>query len=263
MAMRKLLLSILAVVSSGLVFAQDQIYKRDGTVVEARVRTVGDQSVIYVLYSDQHGAEYTLQKKEVDKIRYENGSIESFKLEDEYGARYGHPYENRPGKYKPHVLALAPIQFTENGIAGVSVSYECAIDKQGFAAFYLPAILEFNTTQQNTNNSDPMFYLMPGIKIYPTGSFGTCKYAIGPSFVIADGQKTAISQDINYNNIYTEQSHFLMGIMVNQSVNINPTPHLYLGTEFGLGYTYIDEIGGSAHNASVLVNFSFKLGFRY
>src|ERR1035437_299617 len=98
--------------------------------------------------------------------------------------------------YKPNILALSPLQFTENGIAGVSISYEHAIDNRSIVAFYIPAIVEFNLSNtQNTantnNNSDPMFYIMPGIKIYPTGAFSPMtKYAIGPSLVIADGQRT-------------------------------------------------------------------------
>jgi len=261
----KLLFLFFVMLLSGVAFGQDRIYKTDGTVIEAKIRTVGERSITYVLYSDPHGPEYSALQSDVDKIRYENGSEESFRNDNSYVGRSGIRHINLPSKYRPTVLAFAPIQFTENGIAGVSVSYERAIDKQGIAAFYMPAILEFNVSNTgNTNNGNPMFYLMPGIKIYPTGSYGPCKYAIGPSFVIADGEKTGNTYDQQGNPITSfQQSHFLMGIMVNQSININPTPHFYIGCEFGLGYTYVDDVAGANQGESVLVNFAFKLGIRY
>jgi hypothetical protein len=172
--------------------------------------------------------------------------------------------------YNPNIIAFAPLQFTENGIAGFGVSYEHAIDARSIAAFYLPVGVEFNLTNTrntaNTNkNSDPMFYINPGIKIYPTGGFGPmAKYAIGPSLVIGDGQRTVTD---NYytvsNNYYQVKSHFLIGMMINQSINISPTPWLYIGTEFGIGFTYIDKVGGAEQGMSTLVNFNFKIGVRY
>lgn len=179
--------------------------------------------------------------------------------------RYDDHNAYRIRSLRPNILAFAPIQFTENGVAGFSVSYERAIDSRSIVAFYLPAVLEFNlaNTQQtgNTNgNSDPMFYLMPGIKLYPTGGFGRmAKYAIGPSLVIADGQRTVP----DYYGGYDIQSHFLLGILVNQSVNISPTPWFYVGCEFGLGFTYIDKVGGISQGTKPLVNFNFKIGLRY
>ena len=174
------------------------------------------------------------------------------------------------GNHRPNIIAFAPLQFTENGVAGFSFSYERAIDSRSIVAFYLPAVVEFNlaNTQNtgNTNgNSDPMFYLMPGIKLYPTGGFGPiAKYAIGPSLVIGEGQRTVGSSNYYFTgNYYEVQSHFLLGMIVNQSVNINPTPWLYIGCEFGMGFTYVDRVGGISQGTKPLVNFNFKIGLRY
>jgi hypothetical protein len=171
---------------------------------------------------------------------------------------------------KPNIFSLAPLQFTENGVAGVGLSYEHAIDNKSIAAFYMPVVLEFNLSNtQNTGNfnknSDPMLYFMPGIKLYPTGGFSAkAKYAIGPNLVIADGQRT-VSGGYNPPNYYPYQveDHFLIGMLVNQSVNINPTPWLYIGTEFGLGFTYVDKVGGVSQGVKELVNFNFKIGRRF
>ena len=182
------------------------------------------------------------------------------------GDRYEDRRSNNPYN-RPNILALAPIQFTENGVAGVSVSYEHAFDERGIVAFYAPAVLEFNLSNtENTNNtnrnSDPMFYVMPGIKIYPTGCYGyMAKYAIGPSLVIAEGQRTVSAYP--YYNSYDVRSHFVFGMIINQSLNINPTPWLYIGSEFGLGFSYIDRVGGESQGVKALVNFNFKIGYRF
>lgn len=169
-----------------------------------------------------------------------------------------------------NLLAIAPIQFTENGLLGVGISYERALSPGGVVALYLPAILEFNTLVESNygglsrNTFDPLFYLMPGIKLYPSGNDGLLKYAIGPSLVIADGRKTIhdYTPTLGYFN-YRPQNYFLLGAMANQSVNISPTPRLYLGVEAGVGFTYYDRIGTVEQVTATLFQFSFKIGYRF
>jgi hypothetical protein len=176
--------------------------------------------------------------------------------------------EPRRNMLGPNVIAFAPIQFSENGVAGLGLSYERALDEYDVISFYVPAMAVLNTSSStdafgNTNhNSNPMFYLMPGVKIYPTGGFGLAKYAIGPSLVVAGGTGTDTKHIYNsYNE--TSYSRFLLGMMVNQSLNINPTPHLYIGGEFGFGFTYFNKQNGENTNTKGLVQFSFKVGYRF
>jgi hypothetical protein len=183
-----------------------------------------------------------------------------------------------PRKYGRNVLAFSPIQFSENGVAGLGVSYEHVIDAAGILSFYVPvsAVLSidnsFNTDYYGNTveyRSDPMFYLMPGVKIYPTGCFGKARYAIGPSLVVAAGQKTEYNYDYPYTypgptNYYgVTRDRFLLGMMVNQSVNINPTPHLYIGAELGLGFTYLHLEDGVNRGTVPLFQFGFKVGYRF
>ncbi|PQJ09411.1 hypothetical protein CJD36_019405 [Flavipsychrobacter stenotrophus] len=161
------------------------------------------------------------------------------------------------------VLAIAPMQFTENGV-GLAVSYEQAVDKEAIVAFILPVIVTFNLAhdQKYGNKQDAMFYFMPGIKFYPTGGFGKIKYAIGPSLVLGAGQKT----EPVYNPIvpeYKTRSNFLLGIMVNNSINFNATPHFYLGLDFGFGFTYIHKLDGENQGINGIVEGGLKLGYRF
>ncbi len=175
----------------------------------------------------------------------------------------------KTNKYAKSVLSLAPVQLSENGVAGVGVSYERTLDKEGIISFYVPATVVLNTNSEQrlgsgAHYSDPMVYVMPGIKLYPTGNQGLTKYAIGPSLVFAKGNRTeADNNPFGYNQTYITRDHTIIGMMVNQSININPTPHLYIGSEFGFGYSYMNRLDGINQNTTGLVQFSFKIGYRY
>ena len=172
--------------------------------------------------------------------------------------------------YNSSIIAIAPIQFTENGV-GLSFSYEKGIDKGGIVSYYLPLIATFNLNNNvsNGDHQDAMFYFSPGLKFYPTSSYGNVKYAIGPSLVIGTGEKTksSTSYDPNYpytaTTTYNTQSKFIVGILVNNSLNINPTEHFYLGLDFGFGFTYINKIGGKNDGITGVVQSGFKIGYRF
>lgn len=186
----------------------------------------------------------------------------------------------KKAKYADNILAIAPIQLSENGVAGFGISYERSLDKAGIISFYLPisAVMNTNSEQRlgsDAHYNDPMMYIMPGVKLYPTGNKGIAKYAVGPSLVFATGQRTDVDNSIlayntypypyyyPYNNMYVTRTHTMLGMMVNQSLNINPSPHLYVGTELGLGFTYLNNLDGVNQGTTGMVQFSFKMGYRF
>ena len=193
------------------------------------------------------------------------------------------PDAPKKAKYANNILAISPIQLSENGVAGFGVSYEHSLDKAGIISFYLPVSVVMNTNSEqrlgsDAHYNDPMVYIMPGIKLYPTGNQGIAKYAVGPSLVFATGQRTEIDNSSlmyytnNYiypygqyypPNLYVTRTHTMLGMIVNQSLNINPTPHLYVGTELGLGFTYLNNMDGVSTGTTGLVQFSFKMGYRF
>ncbi|MFI5196767.1 MAG: hypothetical protein ACHQD8_06735 [Chitinophagales bacterium] len=272
----------IAVVIMALPFcsdAQDKIYKINGEVIDAKIMSVGTRTVTYQRFDNQSGPEYTIMKIEVEKIAYQNGTVDSF--EDML-----HPFrhhirkpDNSDGKttekinYRPNVLALAPLQFSENGL-GAGLSYERAIDKNGIIAFYLPLMLTLNLSNgtyydNNTGtyvngHQDKMFYAMPGIKIYPTGCYGVVRYAIGPSLAIATGEKSSQGYTVGTgSSTYQTQSHVMVGMVINNSININPSPRIYLGLELGFGFTYLNRINGLNQDTNGLAQGSFKIGYRF
>ncbi len=168
-----------------------------------------------------------------------------------------------------NIIAISPVQISENGVAGIGISYEHMLDKGGIVSGYLPVMMVMNTNSEQrlgtgVHKNDPMYYIMPGVKIYPTGSHGLFRYAIGPSLVYATGERT----DWNYTSSSSSSSiktseHSLFGIELNQSVNICPTPHLYLASEFGFGFTYLNRLDGINQTTGALVQFAFKVGYRF
>lgn len=173
-------------------------------------------------------------------------------------------------------IALSPFQYTENGV-GVGLSYERALDRDGYISAYVPFIATFNMQEnsdrmyyynnQRENRNNIMFYAMPGIKFYPTG-MGKVKYAVGPSAVIGVGQKTM--DDYYYDpyfgygqSRYGTYDRVLFGMMINNSLNIYATKHVYIGAEMGFGFTYMDIINNVNRGVTFLTQGSFKIGYTF
>ncbi|MBS1772368.1 MAG: hypothetical protein JST82_05880 [Bacteroidetes bacterium] len=262
--------------------AQDKIYKRNGGVIDGKVQEVTSKNVSYKKADNPEGPTYVIEKSALDRIEYQNGSEDVFKEE-----RHGRETEDRPArkenkiKYGNNVLAVAPLQLTENGI-GVGLTYERVLDKKGIISFYMPAIVSFsydnsgNTPVPMTstgptyynNNGTPFYYVMPGLKIYPTGSKGKVRYAVGPNIVLMSGQQH-VSYFVydNYGNpiqlVDANKNQFALGVMVNNSLNMNPTKHLYLGLELGLGVSYMNQVDGINQGEYGFTQFAFKMGYRF
>lgn len=58
--------------------AQDKIYKTNGEVLESKVIEVGTSEIKFKVFANLNGPVYILQKSQVLKVTYENGTTESF-----------------------------------------------------------------------------------------------------------------------------------------------------------------------------------------
>jgi hypothetical protein len=180
--------------------------------------------------------------------------------------------------YGANVLSFSPVTITDNGVA-VGLTYEHCFGNKGNVSFVLPVYYSFNSLNAGVDYSynyggtnetrDPqhMLYIYPGIKFYPTGAFGKVRYAVGPSLVIGTGNHYENVEGVwnGYTSNYSElRNRFLLGIMIDNSLNINATEHLYLGVNVGLGITYVDQRDGVNRNTtSPLVKTGLLIGFRF
>jgi hypothetical protein len=171
--------------------------------------------------------------------------------------------EHRQLMYHSQIITFAPIQFTENGV-GFGIGYERALDKTGIVAFVLPSVLTFSMGSADNNNMnsepayDPMFYLMPGIKFYPMGSREHVTYGVGAHLVMGGGTSTTYN-DYSVKDVRTR---YVLGTIINNSLNINQTKHFYLGLELGLGFTYLHVLDGNTSAVRFLTQGGFKIGYR-
>lgn len=272
--MKKLLLPIL-LFASYIGLAQDRIFQSNGNVIDAKIKTIDKDNIIYWHWGESNRTLYAISVSEVDKVKYENGREEVFNG----GSNQNVPSNGRivhSTHYKAPVMGkniwtVSPMYFTENGV-GLAVSYERSLDPGGIVAYTLPVIATFNLNNSNETaagkNEDAMVYFAPGFKFYPTSNRGVVKYAVGPSLVFGAGERTTGGDRYflgynYYSEPYLTRTKLMMGMMVDNSLNITPTEHLYMGINFGFGFTYINRLGGSNYGTSGIVQGGFKIGYRF
>ncbi len=263
------LLTLLCVFLFSTLFAQDRIFKKNGEIIEAKVRSVTPESITFKKFDNPDGPEYSIPKQDVVKIKYQNGSEDIF---EENNDRIGVNNSNANSKSKTainnNIVSFAPIEITENGY-GIGLSYERVLDKTGWVSLFVPVSLTFNNNQQtnsitglNETKHEPMFYLAPGIKIYTNlNSTRKAKYSICPSLVFSTGR--GMYNPSGYTNESIEQSRTQMGAMVSFGWNYFPSNHLYMGFDLGLGATYSNTYDGHDGGTTGLSHASLRVGYRY
>jgi len=284
MNIKSFLFTVLAVTLFGAAFGQDKIMKKNGEVIEAKVKAITTEGIVFKKFDNPDGPDYTVPKSEVAKIKYLNGTEDVFdENEDHIGVKSEGKNFNRNGRIKERILAnnnvisLAPICILDNGY-GVGATYERYIDKSGWVSLYLPAFIGFHNSGTSSTGGaiyDPMFFFNPGVKIYTNlSSTRKGKFAIGPSLFMGIGRSTISTFDINYNQTTASVSHFMLGALLNFGWNYFPASHVYMGFDFGLGMTYINHYSGidAASAASTGINndaitevgqLTFRVGYRY
>ncbi len=191
------------------------------------------------------------------------------------------------------VYAINLMHVTENNV-GFAVSYEHFFDKSGIISLYLP--LSFSLPQRDNYYIDNNYYggyynyysltdvyeysggmatFYPGIKIYPGGGHKKVSYALGSSLVFGFGTLNRSTINYRIDTVYTggpqnyirafngrkdeSLSQFKLGMLITNHLNIRPGRY-YFGLEFGVGYTYLNNIGGSDADRTALVQFGIKTG---
>lgn len=95
---------ILLLVLSCICFAQDTIYKTDGTEIKSKVIEITDDVIKYKKFTNPDGPSYTVLKAEVFMIVYQNGEREVFKKNEQPVNKVEPPKQ----EYVPPVQTPAP-----------------------------------------------------------------------------------------------------------------------------------------------------------
>lgn len=269
-------LSALLIISNAS--AQDEIRKRNGDVIEGKVIEIGTKTISYKKANNPDGPNYVIEKAQVEKITYENGTEES--VNEDMGMRrpgHGMGVGTSMGSSNKHygnnIIALSPMQVMDKGV-GMMLSYERVLDKKrNFLSFYMPVAVAFTDFDNNTpnNNHNMAYYFMPGIKFYPTGGKGLIRYGIGANLTYLTGREERY--DIIYTGtgsygVWSTNDYYKFGMMISNSLNINPNEHLHLGLELSFGVSYIDDQNngfdpGGDDGPFNLAQFGFQIGYRF
>lgn len=263
--------------------AQDVLYKKDGTNEDVKIKEISVKTVTYKRWDNQEGPDFVVPKAEVKSILFENGSEEKFGRDDML-----HPVRKDNSIYGKNILSVSPIWMTNSSAMGVGLAYERMLDKRNIISIYIPVGFSFliknnadyyySIYSYGNDRKSNTFSAYPGVKFYPASRpDGRVKYGVGVSIAFIGGKIT--QEGTNYNSMtqlyvpFTMTNNFfLMGAMVWNSLNFQPTEKIYIGLDFGLGYPYFvnesptyssDYVSTPYSNGEPLVNFNFKIGYRF
>ena len=94
--------------------AQDKLYKKDGTEIDSKVKSVGNNTVIYKRFDNQDRPEYTILKIDIAKIVYQNGTTDVFEGFDKETGNKKEPgsrkdkHEKYSSKYGKDIFSIIP-----------------------------------------------------------------------------------------------------------------------------------------------------------
>src|SRR5258706_12113574 len=191
--MKKIILSLLVILFTTQLFAQDKIYKLKGTVIKAIVIEVGTDEIKYKLFDSPDGPIYVVDKSTLNRIEFADGRVEKYKLS------YKDP-ENYEGQLTKAIKInfLAPLlgysQFSFEKSISPLKSYELSlgiiwagkneqIDDYYFNGTYQPcnrnafggfveAGYKFNKLPNFFNKGVRMAHIMQGTYVKPTATLG-------------------------------------------------------------------------------------------
>lgn len=293
MLLKKTILALATTVAFYNGFAQDMLYKNDGNNEEVKILEVGTRTVIYKKWNNQEGPDFIVAKNDLYKIKFKNGDEVMFNKEKPRTNLSNRWATTRHSNkvYGNNILTISPIHMTNTSATGFGISYERMIGTNNLLSLYLPVCLSFRDEgnnnnyapiSNNSNGRSTMLWVMPGLKFYPTGSNGIVRFGVGPSLTFATGTREIINTVYNpQTNTSTSTSNnlnvFVMGVLINNSLNIQATEHFRIGLELGLGIPYYKNDGAKGYYGSnnsyynysspytntPLVQFNFNVGYRF
>lgn len=191
--MKKYLLLFIATFTISHLMAQDQIYRKGGTVVKAKIVEIGSEAIKYKLYNDQDGPIYVLETSRIDHIAYQNGRIEkfstSFKDPENYVGQLGKgikmnflsplmgyaqfSFEKSVSPLKSYELGFGIIGAGKNQQIGnyyVNGQYEDY--RRNALGGFLQAGYKFNKLPDYISSGRRLSHIMQGTYIEPTFTLG-------------------------------------------------------------------------------------------
>ncbi len=266
----KFIYSITLLFITSLGFAQDVIYTKDKTKIEAKIIAVGINEIKYQKLNNLTGPEYIVQKSEITLITYANGSFENFEIPANNQVNYDPEYNRN--------------DFLRNG-------FDSAFNKN-ILSYHLADLLNYNFTlsyerllnsgkvglkfpvrigvRERYNGSDLSYSGGIDLNFYPTGQ-GRFKYYVGPAFEIGNARN--FNYDFNYIGVNPPRvinDYLFVAGYVNNGAVFQVTEQFSLGTALGIGLrtrdnSYFNQgrIESYGNYPELNARFEFNLGIRF
>ncbi|HTN46029.1 MAG TPA: hypothetical protein VL098_06735 [Flavipsychrobacter sp.] len=277
MSLRTLYFSLFFIVFPVLAFAQDVLYKKDKTTQKVTLLEITNRIITYKEWGDVEDVERVIDRRKVTKIKYQNGQEEL--LAPTAPTRLSRTQRKKSAEeYGRNVICVSPIFMANTSIMGVGMIYERFLGNRDIFSFSFPVAYSFDNENSNTRYST-MLWMNPGGRFYATTSSGKARFGMGPSLFFGLGHERYSdwifsSQSQSSEFIEVDQPVFIMGAMANFSLNFQPSPKLVTGFDLGLGVPFVVEdgaargttnptYGGAMDGDFPLVNFHFKIGYRF
>lgn len=229
-----------------LSFSQDIILLKNGSELKAKVLEINPLQIKYKMFSNINGPTYVVNKSDVVRITYEDGTADVFQIVDNTKKTEKTPLDFDPNVIRFHFFDVVYSDFT--------VSYE-RIVASGKLGIQIPVGIGFNSNYATSNfNLNNQYYSGIGLNFYPTGNT-RFQYLAGPSFRFGNGYSYV-------NQVKTDMFYwrFLLnnGFVLNLTNTVNLTAIASLGL---VHYSKDTENYQKGFNRSAF--FSVMVGYRF
>jgi hypothetical protein len=245
--------------------AQDILYKTDGSKEQVKITLVTDKEIQYKKFSNMEGPVFTIPKRDIMMITYENGDFEMMKSQgsDKQTAKTELAENFAKNLITYHLFDVVYGDFT--------FSYE-RILSSGTIGILIPVGIGYAYSSGYNNNDEWVknkFYSGIGINFYPTGQ-GKWRYFVGPNIRVGYGKLI----DYNYGGYYDEYGNWIEddqdvtneGIytkfFMDNGIMFTPIKNFSVSAIGGVGVRFFPEAGDNHSPTRPSGHFSLNISYR-
>jgi hypothetical protein len=245
-------------------FSQDILFKTDGTKEQVKISMVTDKEIQYKKFSNPDGPTYSIPKKDIVMITYENGDFEMMKTgnNDKKAAKTDLAENFKKNLITFNLFDVVYYDFT--------LSYE-RILASGTMGIKIPVGIGYAYNADYYTNRDQWvknkFYSGIGINFYPTGQ-GKWRYFVGPNIRVGYGKLVS-----SYGGYYDDHGNWIEGEVTNEGIYtkffmdngviFTPVKNFSVEAVAGVGIRFFPDAGNNHNPVMPSGYFSFNMSYRF
>jgi hypothetical protein len=243
--------------------SQDILYKTDGTKEQVKITMVSDKEIQYKKFNNPEGPVYTIPKKDLLMITYENGDFETMKSAD---------HDKKAAKAdlaENFVKNLLTYHLFDVVYGDFTFSYE-RILASGTIGIKIPVGIgyAYNTGLNGFNNTNRIYneiYSGIGVNFYPTGQ-GKWRYFVGPNIRVGYGKM------VDSSGYYDQYGNWIEGtktegiytkFFMDNGVMFTPIKNFSVATVVGVGVRFFPQAAQYSNSVMPTGYFSINMSYRF